>query len=398
MVEILQSVFRGDHTGLKNKIAIRERLAPETFAMEREKIFRRSWLTICHTLDLPEAGSYRVIDVPTFKTSLLVVRGTDGAIKAFHNICRHRGNKLVRSGEGRRLNFACGFHGWVFSNSGALVNVPDEPQFLGLDKCELGLIPVTTEVWGGWVLVNFAREPRETLRAWIGEMYGQFDGYLDSMEKLTGYEVEVRCNWHLAINAFIEGYHTAYLHKNTVPDYQGGKVNPNRHRPLIETFKRHQRYSAPRNPDHVATPAEIAAYRHARPLAPAFDSDCAGMPPGVNPLRSDKWAFDVVELFPNFLMLNSNYWHLGLWFWPVDEARTVIRAERVFYKATRAGDRLAQAFSRTRAREVLREDLNTLEATQAMLESGVMEFIHLSQQELALQHHFKMADDMMAEP
>src|SRR5580704_10631748 len=134
MVELVQSVFRGDHSALKNKIAIRERLAPENFVVEREKIFRRSWLCICHALDLPEAGSYHVVDVPTFKTSLLVVRGADGAIEAFHNICRHRGNKLVRSGQGRRLNFACGFHGWVYANSGALVNVPDEPQFLNFDK------------------------------------------------------------------------------------------------------------------------------------------------------------------------------------------------------------------------------------------------------------------------
>jgi glycine betaine catabolism A len=95
-------------------------------------------------------------------------------------------------------------------------------------------------------------------------------------------------------------------------------------------------------------------------------------------------------------MLNSNYWHLGIWYWPVDEGRTVIRAERIFYKAKNAGERLGQAFSKVRAREVLREDLNTLEATQEMLESGVMEHIHLSQQELALQHHFRMTDEMLA--
>jgi phenylpropionate dioxygenase-like ring-hydroxylating dioxygenase large terminal subunit len=396
MVEIVQSVFRGDHASLKNKIPIREKLSAENYALEREKIFRRAWLCVAHALDLPEPGSYRVVDVPTFKTSLLLCRGDDGVVRGFHNICRHRGNKLVRTGAGNRIHFACGFHGWVFSNTGELKLVTDEPQFLGIDKRELGLIPVTTEVWQGLVFVNFDATPQCSLREWIGEMYGQFDGYFDDKEKHTAYEVEVKCNWHLAVTAFIEGYHTAYLHRNTAPDYQGGKINPNRHRPLIETFTRHQRYSAPRNPDHRQTPAEAAIYKHGRLLAPAFDGVNDGLPPGVNPLRSNTWAFDVVEMFPNFLMLNSNYWHLGIWYWPVDEGRTVIRAERIFTKARNPGDRLGQAFSKVRAREVLREDLNTLEATQEMLESGVMEHIHLSQQELALQHHFRMTDDMLA--
>jgi len=395
MVEVLQSVFRGDHSQLKDKIAVLDIISPENFEVEREKIFRRSWMCVAHASDLPEPGTYRVVDVPTFKTSLLVTRAKDGQVRSFHNICRHRGNKLVRAGKGERTHFACGFHGWTFDSTGTLVVVPDESQFRNLDKCDLGLIPVTTEVWQGLIFVNFDKEPRWTLREWIGVMYDQYDGYWDDKEKQTSYQVEVKCNWHLSINAFIEGYHTAYLHKNTVPDYQGGRVNPQRHRPLIETFDRHQRYSAPRNPDHKQTPAEIVAYKHGRKLAPAFDSDSSMLPPGVNPLRSNVWAFDVVELFPNFLMLNSNNWHLGIWYWPVDAGRTVIRAERMFYKARNAADRLGQAFSRVRAREVIREDLNTLEATQEMLASGVMDTMHLSQQELALQHHFKMAEDMM---
>jgi Rieske 2Fe-2S family protein len=398
MVELVRSVFRGDHSALKDKIAILEHISPENYQIEREKIFRRAWLCVAHTLDLPENGSYRVVDIPTFKTSLLITRGKDGQIRSFHNICRHRGNKLVRAGQGTRSNFACGFHGWVFSNSGDLVVVTDESQFQNLDKCKLGLIPVTTEVWEGLIFVNFDKRPRYSLREWIGEMYDQFGGYFDDKQKHTRYQVEVKCNWHVAINAFIEGYHTAYVHKNSAPDYQGGRVNPQRHRPLIETFERHQRYSAPRNPDHKETPAEVIAYKYGRKLAPAFDGDSSNLPPGVNPLRSDKWAFDVVELFPNFLMLNSNYWHLGIWYWPIDEGRTVIRAERCFYKAKNAAERLGQSFSKVRAREVIREDLNTLEATQEMLMSGVMEHIHLSQQELALQHHFKMAEDMMSQP
>ncbi len=394
----VQSVIRGDQSGFKDRIDILEKISPDYYAKEKEKVFRRAWLCVAHTLDLPEKGGYRVVEVPTFKASLLIVRARDGVIRGFHNICRHRGNKLVRSGIGSKVNFACGFHGWVFSGTGELLEVPDEAQFEKLDKCALGLIPVTTEVWEGFVFVNFDKQPRWTLREWIGEMYGQFDGYFSNKEKLTRYQVEVNCNWNIAIGAFIEGYHTKYLHRLTAPDYQGGKSNPQRHRPLIETLERHTRYSAPRNPDHVETPAEIAAYKYGRKLTPAFDTERSDLPPGVNPLRSDIWAFDVIKLFPNLVMLNSRSWHLALWFWPVDEGRTLIRAERLFYKARNAGECFGQAFSKVRAREVLREDLNTLEATQEALMSGAMQHIHLSRQELPIQHHFKVAEDMIAQP
>ena len=397
MDDILRSVFRGDHSTLKDRVDILARISPEAYAEDLRLIFRRAWVCAARTLDVPAPGTYRVVDLPTYKTSLLITRAADGKIRAFHNMCRHRGNKLVREGAGKRAHFACGFHGWVFGADGALELVTDETQFPHIDKCDLGLLPVHCEAWEGLVFVCLDETPRWTLREWIGEMHDQFGGYWDDKERHTTYEVEVRCNWHLALNAFIEGYHTAYVHKNTAPDYQGGRSNPNRHRPLIETFARHQRYSAPRNPEHRETPAEEIAYRHSLKLAPAYDGKSDMLPPGVNPLRSDKWAFDVVQFFPNLVMLNSNYWHLGIWFWPLDHERTVIRAERLFFKARNAADRLAQAYSRTRAREVIREDLNTLEATQEMLSSGAMRHIHLSQQELALQHHFRMVEEMLAD-
>lgn len=398
MPELVQSVIRGDRSGLKDRIDILEKISPAYYALEKEKIFRRAWLAVAHTLDLPATGGYRVVDVPTFNASLLIVRDKIGVIRGFHNICTHRGNKLVRGGTGSKTNFACGFHGWAFSATGELLLVPDAAQFANLDKCALGLIPITTEVWEGFVFVNFDTQPRWPLAEWIGEMYGQFEGYFSGKEKLTRYQVELNCNWNMALSAFIEGYHTKYLHRLTAPDYQGGRTNPNRHRPLIETQARHTRYSAPRNPEHVATPAEIAAYKYGRKLTPAFDNDNRGLPAGVNPLRSEIWAFDVVKLFPNLVMLNSNSWHLAIWFWPIDAGRTLIRAERLFYKANNAGERFGQAFSKIRAREVLREDLNTLEATQHALMSGMLRHILLSQQEIPIQHHFKVGEDMLAQP
>lgn len=398
MAEVAQSIIRGSREGLADRVPIMDKLSRARYELEREHIFRRAWLCVAHELDLPRDGGYHVVDVPTLKTSILLTRDRNGQIRGFHNICRHRGNKLIRSGTGTKTSFACEFHGWSFAASGDLIAVPDESQFRDLDKGKLGLLAVNTQVWEGFIFANFDERPRYSLREWLGELHDQFAGYWSNQEKLTSYRVDVQCNWNMAVTAFLEGYHTKYLHRRTAPDYQGGRSNPHRHRPIIELMDRHARYSAPRNPDHRPTPAEIPAYKHGRKLTPAFDGDSTGLPPGVNPLRSDLWAFDVVHLFPHLVMLNSNYWHLAIWFWPVDEGRTVIRTQRLFYKAKTAGERFGQAFSKVRAREVLREDLNTLEASQQALASGAMEHIILSEQELAIQHHFKVADDMVRQP
>jgi phenylpropionate dioxygenase-like ring-hydroxylating dioxygenase large terminal subunit len=380
---------------LQVRVPIAEKIAPEHYRQELEKVFRRAWLCVCHTGDVAEPGGYMVVEVPTFKTSLLVTRTASGRVRAFHNVCTHRGNKLVREGSGCRKFFTCGFHGWTFSSEGKLATVPDEGQFREFDREVLALPEVLSEEWQGHLFVNFDKTPRWSLREWLGELYGQFDGYFTGREEVSHYEVEVHANWHLGVNSFTEGYHTRVLHRNTAPDYLGSRDNVHRHRPFMELLKRHSRYSAPANPEHRATPAEVVAYTDARKLVPAYDEPRNDLPPGVNPGRVAHWAFDVMEIFPNFVAINSNHWHLGLWFWPIDAEHTLIRAQRYMYEAKTPSERLGQAYSKVRAREVLREDLNTMEAIQQMLMSGALTHMQLSQQELSLQHHFRVLEEML---
>lgn len=381
---------------LQVRVPIADKVRPEQYDKELEKVFGRAWLCVAHTADVPEPGSYTVVELPTFHTSLLVTRTAAGDVRAFHNVCTHRGNKLVRSGSGCRRQFTCGFHGWTFSNEGRLVGVPDEAQFKDFDRNVLSLPEVRSQVWQGHLFVNFDKSPRWTLEEWLGELHGQFDGYFEGREEISHYEVEVDANWHLGVNSFTEGYHTRVLHRNTAPDYLGSRDNVHRHRPFMQLLPRHSRYSAPANPEHRPTPAEAVAYEGVRKLVPAYDSPREDLPPGVNPGRVPTWAFDVMEIFPNFVAINSNHWHLGLWFWPIDAGRTLIRGQRFMYKATTPSERLGQAYSKVRAREILREDLNTMEAIQQVLRSGALTHMQLSQQELSLQHHFRVLGEMMA--
>ena len=392
-----ESLFRGATEGLPSRVDIGAHIEPDNFAVERERIWRRAWLAIGHTQDVPAKGSYFVYDIPTFSMSLLVIRGQDDQVRVFHNICRHRGNKLVRDGSGCRTHLTCNFHGWGFTADGKLRVITDETEFEGCDKEKLGLIPVHFEIWNTMIFINLADKPHCTLAEWLGEMHGQYDGYFEPREKVAAFKSEVNTNWHLGVNSFTEGYHTLYLHKSTARDYQGGRTNPQRHRPQIEIFERHHRYSAPGNPDKVFVRGEKIAARYGRMMIPAFDFDLTGLPPGVNSSRHDKWAFDVIEFFPNLVMLVGNCWQNEITFWPIDAGRTLVMNQAWAYKAKNLGERISRSYFRARVRDVFREDLNTLEAQQAALSTGVMHEVVLSRQEMALRHHYIVTNKMMGE-
>ena len=122
--------------------------SPAYFELEREKIFKKSWLNVGRVDDIPERGDYMVKDLAIVQTSLIIVHGSDGRVRALHNVCSHRGNQVAKSC-GNAKGFSCGFHGWTYDTTGALVFCPDEPQFFNLDKGKLGRVEVNQGVPAG---------------------------------------------------------------------------------------------------------------------------------------------------------------------------------------------------------------------------------------------------------
>lgn len=373
-------------------------ISPAEFEREREQIFGKAWLPAGHVADVPAPGDFVVREFHVPKASVLIVHGQDGVIRAFHNICRHRGNKLAAAGaKGTGRGFACSFHGWSWDTKGALRGVTDEGQFPGLDKPALGLLPVHCDTWNGLVFLNFDRRPAGSLRTWMGELADGYDGYFEGQHKLSSHRFEIEANWNLGVNAFTEGYHTLYIHRNTAGDYQGGAANPQRHRPFMQFMQRHTRYSAPANPGHVFAPAEELAWRYGRRLLPAACFQNETLPPAVNPSRAEHWLFDVIEVFPNLVMLLGQHYRIELTFQPVTASRTVVTNETFVYRAANLAERASQELFRQREREVVREDLSLLEVQHAALATGVMDNVVLSRQEMALAHHFRVRRTMLEE-
>jgi phenylpropionate dioxygenase-like ring-hydroxylating dioxygenase large terminal subunit len=401
MNEITQTQFFGDFSRLRSRIDMIARLRPEFYAAEVERIFRRAWLPVVSVTDLPRENCYVVADVPPLNASLIVARGADGRVRAFHNVCRHRGARLVKDHAGCRKALSCGFHGWTYATDGRLIGVTDKTQFADLDPEQHGLVAVTTEAWEDFVFVNFDPEPAQTLDQWLGKFAGQYKGFFSNRQRIASYRIVVDANWNVAINSFSEGYHAAYVHRKTVPDYQGGKKNPQRHRAYLEITEHHGRYSAQANPNRRVTPVEAIAYGDGRPLYPSFppfSETTLPLPPGVNASRDENWGFDVAEVFPVLIWIIGAHWHANLWFWPSGPDKTDVRVEFFAYKAQTVGDALAHAYFRARLREVFREDVGTMEQVTNALKSGAMQNIVLSQQELLLQQHYAVADAMLGRP
>jgi len=227
----------------------KERYTSGDFArLERERMWSRVWQMAGFERDLPEPGDFFTFE--TGPESLLVVRQDDGEIRAFHNVCLHRGNRLREPGRGRARFFECGYHAWRYGRDGALIEPQDEHTFpQGCPRERLSLRPVRCERWGGFVWINLDAGA-EPLRDYLGVIPEHLDPYhFEEMKILDDVTVEVDCNWKTSVDAFNEAYHIAGTHPDTLD------VNDDVDVP-IDCYERHTRMilklavASPRHPEH----------------------------------------------------------------------------------------------------------------------------------------------------
>src|SRR5690606_7202038 len=151
--------------------------------------------------------------------------GNDGVIRAFHNVCRHRGNKLVwndfpnEETAGSCKQFTCKYHAWRYSLEGDLTFVQQEGEFFDLDKKDFGLKAVRCETWEGFIYINLD-DDAAPLVDYLGDFAKGLEGYpFDKMTEVYSYRSEINANWKLFIDAFAEFYHAPILHmKQAVKD------------------------------------------------------------------------------------------------------------------------------------------------------------------------------------
>jgi len=203
------------------RIPVEAYISPDYARAERDKLWRKVWLQAGRLEDIPEIGNYITYDI--LDDSVLIVRHADGsapgAIKAFYNVCSHRGRRLVdtpegmRNARGMKANFVCGFHAWTFDTAGQCTFIQSKDEWGGeLTDAETRLGPVRVDTWGGWIWISL--EPAgEPLRDYLEPAASMLDPFaLQNMRPRWRVWTKFDCNWKVALEAFNETYHVPGTH------------------------------------------------------------------------------------------------------------------------------------------------------------------------------------------
>jgi choline monooxygenase len=184
---------------------------PEILRREYERIFRPAWQYAGHTGEAPEPGTFFASRAS--RTPVVVTRARDGELRAFLNVCRHRGHQVVE-GAGRRETLQCPYHAWTYGLDGSLRSAPRAEELADFDRSELGLCRVAVDTWGPFVFVNIAPEP-EPLTDALGSMPAQVAELgldVDALVFYKRWETEVEANWKVVCENFLECYHCSVAH------------------------------------------------------------------------------------------------------------------------------------------------------------------------------------------
>ncbi|GAA5052195.1 aromatic ring-hydroxylating oxygenase subunit alpha [Nocardia callitridis] len=384
---------------------------PEYYEDERAAIFRRTWLNVGRVERLPRKGSYFTKELAVASTSLIIVRGSDKEIRAFHNVCRHRGNKLVWNDfpneevAGSCKQFTCKYHAWRYSLEGDLTFIQQEEEFFDVDKADYGLKGVRCEVWEGFIFINLDPDAAP-LTEYLGDLATGLEGYpFHEMTEVYTYKAEIGSNWKLFIDAFAEFYHAPVLHQKQAVKGEADKLISYGFEALhYDLQSPHAMISSwggmapPKDPSMVKP---IERSLRSGLFGPWDRPDIDGLdplPPAINPARAKKWGTDSFEFFPNFTLLFwAPGWYLTYHYWPTAVDKHVFETSLYFVPPKNTRERLAQELAAVTFKEYGLQDANTLEATQSMLASRAVTDFPLNDQEILLRHLHKVVADHVKE-
>jgi phenylpropionate dioxygenase-like ring-hydroxylating dioxygenase large terminal subunit len=371
---------------------------PAFYEKEIEAIFKPSWHMIGRVEQIPDPGDFFVFELPTFRQSVLVCRDRDGQVNGFHNVCTHRGNVVEHRDCGKARLFMCRFHGWSYDLKGKLAAVRDEEGFFGLDKEKLGLKPVPTAVWEGFIFVSPLDAPTQTLEEYLGEFGRDLVGYpWSACSQQYMWETEIGANWKLVVDSPAEVYHIPILHPTSAAPTMMASGNPFGRLLDVEIKGPHRtnsHYSVSGQPQ----PVQELAYRNAAAAQNVVRETLEyEMPKGLNPTRSPYWSVDLVMFFPGLAFTVSAGMYTAHQVWPLGPNRSLYQQRVFMRKAENAAQRFGQENTMVEFRDVVMEDLSTLERIQRALDSGQIKEFHYHDHELALRHQAKVVRDVVAE-
>jgi choline monooxygenase len=296
---------------------------------ERRKLFGRSWLFLGHASQIATEGSYIAATLAGYP--LIAVRGKDGIVRAFHNVCRHRAGPLAHDGTGKCDGMLqCRYHGWRYALDGRLASARDFGPSPDFDPREFGLFRVECQTWRGFLFVNM--DPQAELKNLIAPLERASTGFIpDTLAFTLETTHEIRCNWKTYAENYLEGYHIPLVHPGL-----NAAIDAARYEASVE--------------DQVA-------FHHAPPRD--------GAP--VAGLWALLWPHLAVNVYPHGVMMERIV--------PLDQARTRLDYLYFFVPGTPA-EEAERAIATSEA--TTREDIAITEAVQRNLDAGVYQTGRLS--------------------
>jgi phenylpropionate dioxygenase-like ring-hydroxylating dioxygenase large terminal subunit len=194
---------------------------PDVAQRERELLWPRVWQLACREQEIPKVGDFVAYEI--LGESIIIVRTSSSSIKAFYNVCQHRGRRLVDQPSGELRGFYCKYHGWKYELDGRCSYVHHREQWAacgGLNDRDLDLKGVRVDLWGGWVWINMDPQA-QSLADWLGPtLRATLEPFeLASMHRAFHEVLIAPVNWKVVVEAFSEGYHAGATHNQWV-DYR----------------------------------------------------------------------------------------------------------------------------------------------------------------------------------
>jgi len=395
------TVEQGLDTG---PVGIESYSSPAYFERMRDKVFRKTWLCTGKRVDeIPNPGDFFLEETDITGTSVVIVRGLDGTIRGFHNMCTHRGTHLVFDAYGSvKGKFTCIYHGWAFGLNGKNVLVTEREMFYNVEKMEKDLKQVAVDVWNGFIFFNLDPKPKETLRQHLGEeIISRFDDFpFENTSVFVSYRADLDCSWPVLRDSQIDGYHLKYLHSRSLPNFMVSQDAPSRHAYDFKLLGKHGYGSFYGNREVMSAdlstilPIFSAASKAGHTLAtdPTRELDLDDWPKGVNPARTKDWFFDILYIYPNFhFILLSHQTYIGHKMMPGKQFDKSSWNARYFcppsmIRSDSLASQWGNEYLKYQLRDAWREDGNTTVGAQRSINAGAFTQMYLQDQEILIRH------------
>ena len=181
---------------------------------EMDKIFKELPLMLALSIEIPNKGDYKAMEVVGIP--VLITRDKESKVRAFRNVCSHRGAPLANEEIGNKSKFTCPYHGWTYSNKGELIGILENYKFGDLDKSCNGLQVLPCEEFGGMIFVTLTPNIKLNLDKFLGGMKPEIEHFNLQNWYYHGFKVIHGANWKIAFDGYLEGYHFSTAHKDSI--------------------------------------------------------------------------------------------------------------------------------------------------------------------------------------